>query len=61
MSEDERMATLRGEISARLSNICCDMSATDFAELVESITCNARKSELRPVNWGTRGIQLPHG
>jgi hypothetical protein len=61
MSEEERMATLRGEISARLSNICCDMSAIDFAELVDSITRNARKSEMRPVNWGTRALVLPHG
>lgn len=52
MDDEVRMETLRVEISARLRNICGDMSDGDFAALVESIMLNARRSETRNTTWG---------
>src|SRR5512141_1849405 len=52
MDDEVRMETLRVEISARLRNICGDMSDSDFAIMVESIMLNARKSETRTTTWG---------
>jgi hypothetical protein len=52
MDDEVRMETLRVEISARLRNICGDMSDSDFAAMVESIMLNARRSETRNTTWG---------
>jgi hypothetical protein len=57
MDDEVRMEALRGEISARLRNICSDMSDTDFAVMVESIMLNARKSETRNTTWGPSGVR----
>jgi hypothetical protein len=52
MDDDVRMKELRDDISARLKNICSEMSESDFAALVEGIARHARKSETRLVSWG---------
>ena len=52
MDDEVRMEALRVDISARLRNICSDMSDTDFAAMVESIMLNARRSETRNTTWG---------
>jgi hypothetical protein len=52
MDDEGRMKELREEISARLKNVCSEMSECDFANLVEGIARHARKSETRLANWG---------
>jgi uncharacterized protein YktB (UPF0637 family) len=57
VDDDVRMKELREEISARLKNICSEMSESDFASLVEGIARHARKSETTLVNWGAHRVQ----
>jgi hypothetical protein len=57
MDDEVRMEALRVDISARLRNICSDMSDADFAVMVESIVLNARRSETRNTTWGPAPVR----